>query len=161
MTTTDDSSAERSGTKHLLLKIARRSLVILAVFSWVAWIIGGFGILMIDPPMPRNLSLALRIDEQGVLLQKGPKWRGKSPYVTFQKPNPVPWKHSLSDQESTWITPWIVFSSWTASGASYKLVGIRHVMLLAVSSLVLAGLFWRTSMRKREFGAPGSTSPDT
>ena len=157
MTAIDDSSAEYGGTGHLLLKVARRGLVLLAILSWVAWIIGGFGTLMIDPPLPRKLSLSLRIDAQGLLLQLGPAWRQKGPFVTFTKASSVPWKDSLSDQESTWITQWIVFSSWTASGSRYRLVGIRHIVLLAVSSLVLAAWFRVALIRQRELSAPGPT----
>ena len=162
MTATVDSTDQRGGTRHLLLKVARRGLLLAAVCSWAAWVIGGFGILVIDPPPLRTLGVTVRSDEQGVMFQWSPKWRRpQAPYIQFHEPNPVPWRHSLSDQESTWITSWLVFSSWTASGAPYQLVGVRHVALLFVSVVIFAALFRRAATRKPDVAAmPDSAGTD-
>lgn len=146
--TTEESPAGVSGIWPLLYSIVSRLVVVLAIVPWIAWVVGGFGHLVIDPPMP-YVSISLTIDGEGMMLQKGPAWRRTKP-IHFQKPIGIAWRNRLSDIESTWITQWIVFSSWSSGVATYGLIGIRFGLLLPVSLIVLSLRFWMVGTRRHQ-----------
>lgn len=145
---TDESQDSPDGIRALVIRIARYLVVVPAISIWIAWIIGGFGTLVVHPPLSINLPVSVTIDKQGVMIQNGRFFRTSS--VVFQRQEAIPWQAKLSDSESTWITPWIVYCAWTSGMFKYRLIGLKFGLLLPLSLVVLAIRYWSPSNRNHQ-----------
>lgn len=136
--------------RHLAGTLLVRGFAATVLFLWaLSW----YRIALVGIPLGSQ-EATLAVDRDGILFQYGSRMPRIKGYALLREQTPGnsrPWNEKLQDIDPVWFTPAIVCCRWEFSGPPverFRLLGIKHSLLVFVALLLVAINTWRGKKRR-------------